>query len=283
MIIVETKQALREELRKRRAGSIGFVPTMGYLHEGHLSLFRAAREADDTVVASIYVNPTQFAPGEDLDTYPRDAEGDRAKAESCGVDVLWMPRADEVYAPDHSTRVVVDGLQEGLCGISRPHFFTGVATVVAKLFALVRPDRAYFGEKDYQQLTIVRRMARDLDLGVEVVGCPLVREPDGIAMSSRNAYLSAEERVQARALSAALRDLDATFRSGTRDADTLRAQLHAALDAAPGVKTDYAELVDATTLENRAGSTLPDGPATVAAVAAWVGKTRLLDNVTLGR
>ncbi len=283
MIVIESKAELRAELAKHHGRSIGFVPTMGYLHEGHLSLFRAARAGNDVVVASIYVNPTQFAPGEDLETYPRDAEGDLAKARSCGVDILWMPRADQVYAPDHSTRVVVDGLQEGLCGISRPHFFTGVATVVAKLFVLVRPTRAYFGEKDYQQLTIVRRLARDLDLGVEVIGCPLVREDDGIAMSSRNAYLSAEEREQALALNRALRALDAQFRAGERSADALRSALHSALDEAPGVQVDYAELVNAHTLENRAGSTLPDGPETVAALAAWVGTTRLLDNVTLGR
>lgn len=282
MNIVTTKEALREAIAPHRGRRIGFVPTMGYLHEGHLSLFRQARAENDLVVASIFVNPTQFAPGEDLDTYPRDEAGDTAKAEAAGVDLLWMPPAGSVYAEDHATFVRVHGLEEGLCGISRPHFFRGVATVVLKLFHLVTPTHAYFGEKDYQQLTVIRRMVRDLDLPIEVVGMPLVREPDGLAMSSRNAYLSAEERVTARGLSAALRALHATYDAGERDGARLHAQLHAALEAIPGARIDYADLVDAESLASRNTSQLGDA-TTVAALAVWIGRTRLLDNVTLGR
>lgn len=282
MNVVTTKQALRAAIASANARSVGFVPTMGYLHDGHLSLFRQAREDNELVVASIFVNPTQFAAGEDLDTYPRDEAGDTAKAEGCGVDILWMPPAGTVYASDHSTFVRVHGLEDGLCGNSRPHFFRGVATVVLKLFHLVTPTRAYFGEKDYQQLTVIRRMVRDLDLPIEVVGMPLVREADGLAMSSRNAYLSPEERLLARGLSESLRSVDAAYCAGQRDGATLRAQLHEALAGIEGARVDYADLIDAETLGSRNAGLLGDSP-TVAALAVWIGRTRLLDNITLGR
>lgn len=280
MIVISTKQELRETLSLHRGKRIGFVPTMGFLHEGHLSLFRAARERDELVVASIFVNPTQFAAGEDLDVYPRDEAGDTEKARSCGVDVLWIPPAGSVYGAQHATKVVVEGLQEGLCGISRPHFFTGVATIVCKLFCLVKPDRAYFGEKDYQQLTIIRRMSLDLDLEVEVVGMPLVRDTDGIALASRNAYLGEDERAQAQRLSGMLRQVNDAFAGGVTDGAELLAMATAALH---GMNIDYLSLVDAETLRDRGEDQAIAPESAVLATAVWVGKTRLLDNHMLGR
>ena len=190
--IAETRWALDEV--RREGGTVGLVPTMGYLHAGHLSLMTAARAETDFVIATIFVNPLQFAPGEDLDSYPRDPEGDRAKAEDAGVDLLFCPEHHEMYPEPVLTTVSVGGLSRSMEGASRPTHFAGVATVVAKLFAIAGPCRAYFGEKDFQQLAVVRRMAADLSFPVEVVGCPIVREPDGLALSSRNAYLTPEER-----------------------------------------------------------------------------------------
>lgn len=281
MVIVAEKADVRESLRsaRRSEATIGFVPTMGFLHDGHLSLFRAARERCEVVVASIFVNPTQFAPGEDLESYPRDAEGDAAKARACGVDVLWTPTREIMYAADHSTQVVVERLQDGLCGRTRPHHFRGVAQVVSKLFHVVGPTHAFFGEKDYQQLAVLRRMVRDLDFDIEVVGCPLVREADGLAMSSRNAYLSVEERERALALSRGLFAARALFAAGERAADRLVQRVRKELEAVDAA-IDYVEVVDAATLEPQAGRTLAT-PAVIA-VAASIGATRLIDNVTLG-
>lgn len=278
MQTVVTKEALRAAIAPHRGGSIGFVPTMGYLHEGHMSLFRAARAANDFVVASIFVNPTQFAEGEDLDVYPRDPEGDSAKCVECGVDLLWMPPVDSVYAPDHSTTVTVEGITAGLCGVTRPDHFQGVATICTKLFNLVQPDRAYFGEKDFQQLAMIRRMVRDLDIPLEIVGMPIVREEDGIAMSSRNAYLSAEERSQGLALSRGLAAAEAAFTRGERDASKLRAAVVESIDDAPLARLDYAEVVDAETL---APLHAPITRPVVCAVAAHLGSTRLIDNRVL--
>jgi pantoate--beta-alanine ligase len=260
----------------RRAGrTIGLVPTMGALHEGHLSLARAARAGTEVVVASIFVNPLQFAPGEDYASYPRDLDGDLARLDAQGVDAVLAPEADELTPPERATTVHVAGLTDRLEGVHRPGHFDGVTTIVATLLNAVRPDRAYFGEKDYQQLVVVRRMVSDLDFGVEVIGCPTVRDPDGLALSSRNAYLSATERAQARALS---RALFAVRDAWDGDATTARALLHRTLERAPGVHLDYAEVADPVTLEPLGG--VVDGPAQ-ALVAARVGPARLIDNVRL--
>jgi len=283
MIIVDSIPALREALAPHRGGSIGFAPTMGALHAGHLSLFRAAADANDVAVASIFVNPTQFAPNEDLDAYPRDTPGDTAKARDAGIDILWMPTVDQMYPPGAATTVSVEGLTNGLCGRSRPTHFAGVTTVVSMLFNAVRPDRAYFGEKDYQQLAIIRRMTTDLAFGIEIVGMPIVREPDGVAMSSRNAYLSADERVTARALSRALEAGRMAWASGERDADALRATIVDRLTRDGGLRVDYAEVVHPHSLVDLAGARADNDAGAVAAIAAHVGATRLIDNARLDR
>ncbi len=260
-------------LAQRCAGkSIGFVPTMGALHEGHASLMRAAVQRDDAAVLSIFVNPTQFAPHEDFGRYPRMFEADCKLAEDIGIQTIYAPDVAAMYPGDYATYVNVERLTQGLCGKSRPHFFRGVATVVTKLFNAVLPHRAYFGQKDAQQCAVIRRMARDLDMDIEVVEMPIVREPDGLAMSSRNAYLSPEERVRALALSRSLFSARAMLDGGERDAQTIIAAVRAGMDS---VDIDYVELVDAAEF-------LPvgriQGPI-VLAVAAFVGKTRLIDNI----
>ena len=223
---------------------------MGYFHEGHRSLMRAARAAHDAVVVSLFVNPTQFGPNEDLDAYPRDLDADRAIATAEGVDVLFMPTVAEMYPDGAQTTVHVDGLTERLCGASRPGHFDGVTTVVAKLFSIVGPCTAYFGRKDAQQLAVVRRMTADLDLPVSVVGCPLVREPDGVAMSSRNAYLSSDDRRRATVLVRALRSAAEAVISGERDAaGRARRFSPSVLATEPAVRVDYAEIVDAATMQ----------------------------------
>lgn len=283
MKVITTREALRAELAPSRTGSIGFVPTMGFLHEGHLSLFRRCRDDNDVAVASIFVNPKQFGPNEDLDRYPRDPEGDRAAAEACGIDILWMPPDGSVYAGDHATTVHVAGITSGLCGDSRPVFFDGIATVVAKLFNIVQPTRAYFGEKDWQQLAMVQRMARDLDMPVEVIGLPIVREPDGLAMSSRNAYLRPEAREDALSLSRALVAARRAWLAGERDVDRLLAVLRAPLEAASRVTIDYVEIVDPTTIAYLRGSVLSADAPALAAVAVDLQGTRLIDNTRLDR
>jgi len=262
---------------RRSAGRVGLVPTMGSFHEGHRSLMRAARLDNDLVVASVFVNPTQFGPGEDLGGYPRDPDGDAADADAAGVDVLFAPSVDAMYPPGARTSVHVDDLTSRLCGASRPTHFDGVATVVTKLFSIVGPCRAYFGRKDAQQLAVVRRLVDDLNLPVEVVGCPLVRDADGLALSSRNAYLDPADRRAALVLVRALRDAADAARAGERDARTLRDRARATIEAEPGVRLDYAELVDAGTIEPVA-----DVHGTVVlAVAAFVGRARLIDNLAI--
>ena len=259
------------------------VTTMGFLHEGHVSLMREARARADErgkrglVVASIFVNPTQFGPAEDLSRYPRDLEGDLEKCGAAGVDRVLAPSSpDLVFPPSHRTWIDVTGVSEGLCGAKRPGHFRGVATVVAKLFNLTRPHVALFGEKDYQQLQVIRTMARDLFMGVEVVGMPIIREADGLALSSRNAYLSKLERERALVLSRSLFEARDRVAAGERDVATLRAGIERALSA--GVdQIDYVELVHPGTLAPVARAE----PGTVALVAAYVGKTRLIDNVKL--
>jgi len=269
-------RALVEEAHGRGA-SVGLVPTMGYLHEGHLSLVRRAREENDYVVLSIFVNPTQFGPEEDLERYPRDLERDLELAEQSGVDLVFAPEAEEMYAPGHRTWVEVEELTGGLCGRSRPGHFRGVTTVVTKLFGICRPDRAYFGQKDGQQAFVIRRMTRDLDLGVEVVVAPIVREADGLALSSRNVYLSEEERRAAPILQRALCEGEVAVGAGERDAEAVRTQVRRRIEGAPEARVDYVELVSTETLqsvERIEGEVL-------LAVAVFFGKTRLIDNVII--
>jgi pantoate--beta-alanine ligase len=256
---------------------VGLVPTMGYLHEGHRSLMRAARAETDLVVVTIFVNPLQFGPGEDLERYPRDPDGDAAVCEEEGVDVVFAPPVDHMYPRPPLTTVHVARLTEAMCGLSRPAHFDGVTTVVTKLFSIVGPCHAYFGRKDAQQLAVVRRMAADLDLPVQVVGCPLVREPDGLALSSRNAYLSGEERTAALVLSRALRRAADAAVAGERDAATLRDLVRTTVEPEPLVALEYVDVRDAHELTELAQL---DGDVLIA-LAARVGATRLIDNVTL--
>jgi len=262
----------------RASGSLGFVPTMGFLHEGHLSIIRAARAENGFVAVSIFVNPAQFGPSEDLERYPRDMEGDLAKCRAEGVDAVFTPGPAEMYPAGFSTFVEVGGgLTDRLCGASRPGHFRGVATVVCKLFNVVRPDRAYFGAKDYQQTVIVRRMAADLDTGVEVVVLPTVREPDGLAMSSRNSYLDPDQRKAATAIYASLKEAEALKARGVTDAKSLLVAVREGVSSRPGLVLEYAELVDPddlSPLESASGRS-------VLAVAVRAGGTRLIDNIIL--
>lgn len=279
METVTTIAELRTHVRAARAHGavIGVVPTMGALHEGHLSLVRRAKAECGFVVVTLFVNPTQFAPTEDLSRYPRDLAGDSAMSAEAGADLLFAPGVAEVYPPGSSTYVTVEALTAGLCGASRPTHFRGVTTVVSKLFNMVLPDRAYFGEKDYQQLQIIRRMTRDLDFPIEIVPCPIVREADGLAMSSRNRYLNPEQRRAALALSRALAAARTRFAAGERDAEALTAAARAVLESEPLARIDYVELVDAEELTPVERVEHP----IVLAVAAFVGQTRLIDNCVL--
>jgi pantoate--beta-alanine ligase len=279
MTTIATIVELRRVLDGHRAAgrSVGFVPTMGYLHIGHASLMRAARADNDVVVASIFVNPLQFGAGEDLDAYPRDLPGDTALAERSGVDVLFVPSAREMYPDAIRTTVSVRGVSQGFEGGARPTHFDGVATVVAKLFAIVGPCRAYFGEKDAQQLAVVRRMVHDLSVPVEVVGCPTVREDDGLAMSSRNAYLTREERAAAPVLHRALQTGVRAVEAGERDPHVVQAAMERVVAGEPLAQLDYVGVVDAATFE------VPDllTGSLRFLIAARFGKARLIDNVGL--
>jgi pantoate--beta-alanine ligase len=278
-IVRTIDEATRAFQRVRLDGKrLAFVPTMGFLHEGHLSLMREGRRRAELVAVSIFVNPTQFGPREDLSRYPRDLQGDAEKCESAGVGMLFAPPADAMYPEGFQTFVEVTEVSRGLCGEKRPGHFRGVATVVAKLFNIVRPDVAVFGEKDYQQLQVIKALNRDLCFGIEIVGAPTVREPDGLAMSSRNSYLSPSERAQALSLSRGLREAQQLARSGVLEARELVRAVRRELEAA-GVREDYVEVVDASTLEPLARCE-PGRPAR-ALVAAYVGQTRLIDNVPL--
>jgi pantoate--beta-alanine ligase len=268
-------RARAEDLR-RDGRTIAVVPTMGALHEGHLTLLRAARAKADVLILTIFVNPTQFGPNEDLAKYPRDEAGDLAKARACGIDLAFCPEAAAMYPAGAQTFVEVRELQQPLCGARRPGHFAGVATIVTKLFHITRPHVAVFGEKDYQQLAIIRRMVRDLDFGIEIASVPIVREPDGLAMSSRNAYLSPADRTRALALSQGLAAAEAAARRGERDAAALVAAARAPLEAAQ-LRVDYVELRDATELTE---VTRLERPC-VLAIAAFVGATRLIDNRVL--
>jgi pantoate--beta-alanine ligase len=262
----------------RRAGRVvALVPTMGCFHDGHRSLMRAARTEADLVVVSLFVNPTQFGPDEDLDGYPSDLDGDAATAAAEGVDILFVPSVTEMYPEPPRTTVHVDGFTDRLCGASRPTHFDGVATVVTKLVSIVGPCRAYFGRKDAQQLAVIRRLVDDLNLPVAVIGCPLVREPDGLARSSRNAYLTTEDRAAATVLWTALSAAAHAIGAGERDAAAIQALAESTIRSEPRVRLDYAELVDARTMHP---ATRVDGEL-VLAVAAFVGRARLIDNLTI--
>ena len=256
----------------------GLVPTMGYLHEGHLSLVRRCREDNATAVASIFVNPTQFGPSEDLSTYPRDMEGDLAKLEAEGVDLVFAPDASEMYPEGFETTVDVGGIARRLEGEHRPGHFQGVATVVCKLLTIVRPDNVYFGQKDAQQCLVIKRLNADLDLGAEVVVLPTVRDPDGLALSSRNAYLSAEDRKAALSLYRALSLAESLYADGVRDADAMRREMLDLLESEPAASVEYVSVADAETLMELDSI---EGPALVS-MAVRIGKVRLIDNVVLG-
>lgn len=274
--IAETRAAVAAA--RAEGGRIGFVPTMGFLHDGHLSLVDAARARSRYVVMSLFVNPLQFGPAEDLARYPRDAEGDAAKARARGVDLLFAPELADMYGAGRAVTVMPTGLAARWEGEARPGHFAGVLTVVAKLFNIVQPDVVVFGQKDFQQATLVRAMIRDLDFPVEMITAPTVREADGLAMSSRNSFLHGDDRVRARSLSAALRAMQHAFASGERNRTAIERIGRAALDAAGAIRVDYLALVDPVTLEP------VDEPEreSVAIVAARVGPTRLIDNAPLG-
>ena len=279
MLTVETIAELRKHCDDARATGkrVGLVPTMGYLHTGHLSLVAAARTTTDFVVVTIFVNPLQFGPTEDLDRYPRDLANDLAQCEAAGVDVVFTPSTAEMYPRPPATTVHVEGLTAELCGAARPTHFDGVTTVVTKLFAITGPCTAFFGRKDAQQLAVVRRMTEDLNLPVDVVGCPLVREPDGLALSSRNKYLTPEERAAAPVLSRALRAAADTVVAGERDPEVVAAIVRDTVAAEPLVALEYVEVRaagDLTNLERIDGDVL-------VALAARLGSTRLIDNVGL--
>jgi pantoate--beta-alanine ligase len=275
MRVVRTIADLRAELADAPR-PVGLVPTMGFFHDGHLSLMRAARAANETVVVSLFVNPTQFGPTEDLEAYPRDEQGDLELAEASGVDIVFAPSVQEVYPDGFDTTVEVGGLTEPLDGAARPGHFKGVTTIVTKLLNMVGPDAAYFGQKDAQQALVIQKLVRDLDMPVRIEVCPTIRESDGLAMSSRNAYLTDEERIRATALSRALRAAEQTVARGDLDADAVIAAARRELDEA-GIEPEYLELRSATDLtpaERVNGSTL-------LAVAARVGRARLIDNTML--
>ena len=276
MKVIETVHALRDA-RCRAAEPLGLVPTMGYLHEGHLALVRRARADNRTVAASIFVNPTQFAPTEDLATYPRDMEGDLEKLEREGVDLVFAPDSDAVYPAGFDTYVDVGDVANRLEGQHRPGHFRGVATVVCKLLTIVRPDRAYFGQKDAQQCLVIRKLNADLNLGAEIVVVPTVRDPDGLALSSRNAYLKPEERAAALTLSRSLHLAREMYDDGVRDTEEIRSRMQALIESEPGARLDYVSIADAQTLDEFDAI---DRPALVS-LAVHVGSVRLIDNALL--
>jgi pantoate--beta-alanine ligase len=266
------------EAERCRGRRIAFVPTMGYFHEGHLNLMRIGRKRGDCLVVSIYVNPAQFAPTEDLETYPRDFERDSGLADEVGVDVIFYPDNREMYPEGYQTYVEVEGVTNNLCGISRPRFFRGVTTVCAKLFHIVKPHVTIFGKKDFQQFVTIKRMVRDLNMDIEVIGMDTTREPDGLAMSSRNVHLKTEERESAVSLSRSLVLAGKLYDKGERDAVLILEQVRALIVGYPHAEIDYAQICDTTTMKDVARI---EGEC-VLALAARVGKTRLIDNHVFG-
>lgn len=259
---------------RKQGLSVGLVPTMGYPHEGHKSLIDRAVAENDRVVVSDFVNPIQFGAGEDLATYPRDIEADKRLCGQAGAHLIFHPQPAEMYAPDFSTYVEMQEVSEGLCGKTRPTHFRGVCTVVCKLFHIVMPDRAYFGQKDAQQLAVIRRMVRDLDMDIQIVGCPIIREPDGLAKSSRNTYLNEEERKAALVLSKAVFHGQDMMEKGERDAGTILSSMKKLIEAEPLAKIDYVEMVDADTIAPLAKAQ----GRVLTAMAVYIGSTRLIDN-----
>lgn len=276
MDICYTIKDVRERVNawKREGLTVGFVPTMGYLHEGHKSLMEAARANNDRVVVSVFVNPMQFGPNEDLESYPRDFEKDSALCESVGVDLIFRPEPEEMYADGFCSYVDMNGLTTELCGKSRPIHFRGVQTVVLKLFNIVKPDRAYFGQKDAQQLAVIKRMVKDLNVDTEIVGCPIVREADGLAKSSRNTYLNPNERKAALILSRSLKLGRELIENGETDSNAVIKAITDSINTEPLAKIDYVDVVDFDTI------TPVDkiGKSVLVAIAVYIGKTRLIDN-----
>ncbi|MCD6569251.1 MAG: pantoate--beta-alanine ligase [Deltaproteobacteria bacterium] len=280
MVVIEdiaTMKAYALDI-KSKGKIIGFVPTMGYFHEGHLMLMRMAKKISDHLIISIFVNPTQFEAGEDLDKYPRDMERDKNLASSAGVECIFAPSAKEMYPEDYTTYVTVENLTNRLCGVSRPHHFRGVATIVVKLFNIIEPDVAVFGKKDFQQLTVIKQMVKDLNMNVKIVGHPTVRESDGLAMSSRNVYLSLDEREKALILNKSLQHVKNLFKAGLRDASKIKESVIQMISSEKGCDIDYVEIVDperlspVNTIEDKA----------IVALAVRIGSTRLIDNIVLG-
>lgn len=276
MKVVKTIAEVKEAVKSWRAAgeTVSLVPTMGFLHNGHKSLMDRAKSENDRVVVSVFVNPIQFGPNEDFNTYPRDLEHDKAVCESAGVDLIFNPEADEMYSPEFCSFVGMSVLTEDLCGKSRPTHFQGVCTVVSKLFNIVTPDRAYFGEKDAQQLAIIKRMVIDLNMNVEVIGCPIVREEDGLAMSSRNTYLSEDERKAALVLSKTLNLGEELAKQGVTDASQLLSRMKENIEKEPLAKIDYVEAVNVLTMKPVEKIT----ESTLVAMAVRIGATRLIDN-----
>ena len=279
MKVVGTIKEVRELVKewKKNGETVGFVPTMGYLHEGHGSLITKARENNDKVVVSIFVNPMQFEPTEDLDSYPRDLEKDSKFCESLGADLIFHPEPEEMYHEDFSSYVDMSVLTEELCGLSRPVHFRGVCTVVTKLFNIVQPDNAYFGQKDAQQLAIIKHMVQDLNMDINVVGCPIVREEDGLAKSSRNTYLSPEERKAALILSKTVKLAKELIDAGEKDADVVVAKMKDNIETEPMAKIDYVKAVNGLTMQQQKEIKAP----MLIAMAVYIGKTRLIDNMIL--
>jgi len=278
MQVVDSIDSLRAQLKSARAEgkTVGFVPTMGYLHEGHLSLVQNARQSNDVVVVSVFVNPTQFGPNEDLDAYPRDTERDLNLLRGAGTDLAFFPSAEALYPKGFTTYVSLEGpMTATLCGRSRPNHFRGVATIVSKLFNIVKPDRAYFGQKDAQQVAVIEQMTRDLDFDIEIVACPTVRESDGLAMSSRNTYLSEAERAQAPLISKALFGAGELIEKGERNSSVLLDYLQRSIQQIDGAVIDYVSIVDSRTLADL--EVLRE--KVLIAVAVKVGRTRLIDNI----
>lgn len=279
MDIINTAQEMQQRaLEEKRAGrSIAFVPTMGYLHEGHLSLLEEGRRRGDLLVLSIFVNPAQFGQGEDFEDYPRDLERDKKVAAQADVDIIFAPGARDMYPSGYATYVDVEGITETLCGASRPGHFRGVTTVVTKLFTIVQPDIAIFGDKDFQQLAVIRRMTLDLNLPVEIVGMPIYRESDGLAMSSRNVYLSPAQRAQALALSQSLGEAKKLVASGLTDSEELIGRVKQRISAKADARIDYVRICHRTTLEDQ--NTVDQD--SVLLLAVYIGQTRLIDNALL--
>ncbi len=278
---VETIQEVRAQIKewKQQGLSIGFVPTMGYLHEGHQSLIAKAVSENDRVVVSIFVNPMQFGPQEDLATYPRDFAHDTKLCEETGAHLIFHPTPEEMYLPDFCSFVDMNRLTKGLCGKTRPIHFRGVCTVVTKLFNIVTPDRAYFGEKDAQQLAVIKQMVSDLNMPLEIIGCPIIREADGLAKSSRNTYLSKEERSAALVLNRSLVAAKANLEVGERNTAKLKELIRSILEEEPLARVDYVEVVDAMNLE----SVETIDKSVLVAIAVYIGKTRLIDNFTYNK